>query len=51
MRAQWKIPAFLKHLEQVAREFPDAETRLLQIQEQNRAMAAAAAVTASKGDE
>ena len=51
MREQWKAPAFLKYLEQAARQFPDAETRLPQLQKQNRAMAAAAAGTASKSEE
>ena len=34
---------YLKHFEQVARQFPEAETRLPQIREQFRAMAAAKA--------
>ena len=51
MRQQFKAPTFLKHLEQVARQFPDAETRLPQLQEQYRAMAAAAAGTASTSEE
>ncbi len=51
MREQWKVPDFLKYLEQAGRQFPDAETRLSQIQAQNRAMATAAAGKASKGEE
>lgn len=34
---------YLRHLEEVARQLPDAETRLPQIQERYRAMAAAKA--------
>ena len=51
MRQEWKAPTFLTHLEQVAGQFPDAETRLPQLQEQYRAMAAAAAGTASTSEE
>ena len=51
MREQWKVPAFLKYLEQAGRQFPDAETRLSQLQEQYRARAAAATGTASKSEE
>ena len=50
MRQRWKAPDFLKYLEQAARQSPDAETRLAQIQEQNRARASAAAGTASKSE-
>ena len=51
MREQWKVPAFLKYLEQAGRQFPDAETRLSQLQEQYRARATAATGTASKSEE
>ena len=34
-------PDFLRHLEEVARQFPNAETRLPELREQFRAMAAA----------
>ncbi len=50
MRTKWNAPDYLRHLEQVARQFPDAETRLQQAQEHYRAMAAASAGTASKSD-
>ena len=41
---------FLRHLEEVARQFPDADTRLAQLREQFRAMAAAKKTSQSQGD-
>ena len=50
MRTKWNMPDYLTHLEQVARQFPNAETRLQQAQEHFRAMAVATDGTASRSD-
>ena len=40
VRQQWKAPDFLRHLEEVARQFPDADARLRQARERVQATAA-----------
>jgi hypothetical protein len=41
LREQWNVPDFLRHLEEVARQFPNAEVRFRQRREQLKATAAA----------
>ena len=40
LREQWKVPDFLRHLEEVARQFPNADDRFRQRREQLQSAAA-----------
>ena len=42
LRQQWNAPDFLRHLEEVGRQFPNADTRLRQTRERLQAKAATA---------
>lgn len=41
LRQQWNVPDFLRHLEEVGRQFPNADTRLRQTRERLQASASA----------
>ena len=45
MRRKANVPTYLKHLEQVARQYPDSEAHLKRFREYSRTMAAAADAT------